>query len=212
MVGNGTGTETVNRKNAFTIKVDGKTGINTSTPASLFEVSHPDGPPTSTNRANAFSLKNLSNGQSWQMYASNGNFLYLYSNGNFRGSFNGTSGAYVTASDRRVKKDITPLESGILNKVLQLNPVSYLMLDQTDNNRNLGLISQEVQAIFPSITHYVKESDLLTLSYTELIPILIKALQEQQAIIDGQTIENIKQNNTIESLLQRMTALEATNN
>ncbi|MDP5157743.1 MAG: tail fiber domain-containing protein, partial [Flaviramulus sp.] len=160
-------------------------GIGRLNPSSLFEVYHQDGPPTSANRTNAFSIRNVL-GPSWQMYASSGNFLYLYSNGNFRGSFNGTSGAYVQTSDRRLKKDITPLESGTLNKVMQLNPVSYLMKDQTDTNRNLGLISQEVQEIFPSLTHYVEESDLLTLSYTELIPILIKALQEQQAIIETQ--------------------------
>jgi hypothetical protein len=101
---------------------------------------------------------------------------------------------------------------------MQLNPVSYLMKDQKDSKRNLGLISQEVQEIFPSITHYVKESDLITLSYTELIPILIKALQEQQTLIeaqnskiDGQALETSQQNATIQSLIQRMNALEAAN-
>ena len=93
------------------------------------------------------------------------------------------------------------------------------MKDQTDTNRNLGLISQEVQEIFPSITHYVKESDVLALSYTELIPILIKALQEQQRIIESQNSkievevsQNNQQNAAITSLLQRITALEEANN
>jgi S-adenosylmethionine:tRNA-ribosyltransferase-isomerase (queuine synthetase) len=92
------------------------------------------------------------------------------------------------------------------------------MKDQKDSRRNLGFISQEVQEIFPSITHYVKESDLLTLSYTELIPILIKALQEQQDIIEtqnskieAQITETAEQNQAIQSLIQRMERLEASN-
>ena len=60
---------------------------------------------------------------------------------------------------------------------------------------------------------------MLTLSYTELIPILIKAIQEQQAIIDSQNSkiesqasETAQQNTTIESLILRMNALEAFSN
>jgi hypothetical protein len=197
MVGNGTSTS--NRKNAFIIKEDGKIGINTSTPSSLFEVAHGSVAPTTTNWTNALSIKNIPNNNSWQFWtASTG--LALYRKGAYRGGFDGISGAYTQVSDRRVKKDITPLDNGTLHKVLQLNPVSYLMKDQTDTNRNLGLISQEVQEIFPSLTHYVKDSDLLTLSYTELIPILIKALQEQQAIIETQNSKLTTQDSKIENL------------
>ena len=188
----GNGTSTSNRNNAFIIKEDGKVGIGRNTPSSLFEVYHQNGSPTLGNRTNAFSVRNVL-GPSWQFYTqSNGN-LHLYNNGDYRGAFLAGSGAYVQTSDRKLKKDITSLESGTLNKVMQLNPVSYLMKDQTDTKRNHGLISQEAKEIFPSITHYVKESDLLTLSYTELIPILIKAIQEQQAIIKSQNTKIEKQ-------------------
>jgi len=174
------------RRTALTILEDGKVGIGRHTPTSLFEVAHQDGTPSSTNRTNAFSIRNLGTGRSWQFYTHSTGFLELYNDGAHKGSFNPTSGAYNVVSDRRVKKDITPLISGTLQKVMKLNPVSYLMIDQKNSKRNLGLISQEVKEIFPSITHYVKEQDLLTLSYTELIPVLIKALQEQQTIIAGQ--------------------------
>ncbi|SDH33533.1 tail fiber domain-containing protein [Winogradskyella thalassocola] len=187
-------------------------GIGRDTPSSLLEVAHQDGSPSSSSRTNAFSIRNLGTGRSWQFYTHSSGYLELFNDGNHKGSFNPNSGVYNTVSDRRLKKDITALENGTLNKVMQLNPVSYLMKDQTDTKRNLGLISQEVQVIFPSITNYVEESDLITLSYTELIPILIKALQEQQNIIDGQHSENIQQNHAIQSLLQRMDALESANN
>ena len=204
----GNGTSTSSRNNAFIIKEDGKVGIGRNTPSSLFEVYHQNGAPTSGNRTNAFSVRNVL-GPSWQFYTqSNGN-LHLYNNGTYRGAFLASSGAYTAVSDRKLKKDILVLENGTLNKVMQLNPVSYLMKDQTDTKRNHGLISQEVKEIFPSITHYVKESDLLTLSYTELIPILIKAMQEQQAIIEAQKEDLKASNKKYEGLLSRIEEIEA---
>jgi hypothetical protein len=214
VIGNGESTSL--KSNAVTILKNGKVGIGRDMPASLLEVAHGNTPPTFEDRTDAFSIRNKSTNQSWQFHTST--YLNLYFNGSFRGSWNSTSGAYVQASDRRVKKDITSIENGTLNKVMRLNPVSYLMKDQTDTKRNLGLISQEVQEIFPSITHYVEESDLLTLSYTELIPVLIKALQEQQNIIDTQNQKIDVQGSKIEqfeasikNLIQRMERLEPGN-
>ncbi|MFP4846550.1 tail fiber domain-containing protein [Winogradskyella sp. PE311] len=199
----GNGSSDSNRNNALTVLKNGKTGIGIATPSSVLEIAHKNGSP----EAESLSVLNTDTNNSWQFHTTN--YLNLYRNGVFKGSWNATSGAYVQASDRRVKKDIIPLNNGTLNKVMQLNPVSYLMKDQTDSKRNLGLISQEVQALFPSITHYVKESDLLALSYTELIPILIKALQEQQVIIDTQNTKNTDQDKSIEALLARLDRLES---
>lgn len=214
----GNGVDDDNRNNAVTVLKNGKVGIGRATPSSLLEVAHENSPPTSSDYTNAFSIHNISTGGSWQFSTVNTGHLSIYKNGSYRGFFNEASGTYSSISDRRVKKDIISIEDGTLDKVMQLNPVSYLMKDQKGSKRNVGLISQEVKEIFPSITHYVKESDLITLSYTELIPILIKALQEQQIIIeaqnskiDDQALETSKQNATIQLLIQRMNALEAAN-
>jgi hypothetical protein len=206
VIGNGTSVSTTGRSNALTVLQNGYISIGGYEPSSLLEIAHKNGSPLSE----SLSILNTDTNNAWQFHTTN--YLNLYQNGLFKGSWNATSGAYVQASDRRVKKDITPLENNTLHKVMQLNPVSYLMKEQTDTKRNLGLISQEVQEIFPSITHYVEESDLLALSYTELIPILIKALQEQQIIIETQNSENTQQNQAIKSLLRRMNALEVANN
>ncbi len=205
----GNGTNSFNKSNALTVLKNGKVGIGRHQPSSLLEVAHQDGPPTSANRTNAFSIRNLGSGRSWQMYTESNGYLLLFNDGNYRGSFNAATGAYAQPSDRRLKKGITAIENGTLNKVMQLNPVSYLMKDQMDTKRNLGLISQEVQELFPSITHYVKESDILTLSYTELIPILIKALQEQQGIIESQKAKDVIQDQSIEDLVARLNFLES---
>lgn len=212
----GNGTSSTNRNDAFTVLKNGKTGINTSSPQSLFEVAHQDGGLTPSNLTNAISIKNLNSDKSWQFHVNNLGALVLYRNGIYTSYFHETSGAYVTVSDRRLKKDITALENGTLKKIMQLNPVSYLMKDQKDTKRNLGLISQEVQEVFPSITHYVEAQDILSLSYIELIPILIKALQEQQGIIDTQIEKNLiqdksitAQNEIIKTLVARLDFIES---
>ena len=151
----------------------------------------------------------LNDTSSWRLETRPNGSLSMYRNGDYRGFFSESTGNYSSISDRRTKKDITALENGTLKKVMQLNPVSYLMKEQTDTKRNLGLISQEVQKIFPSITNYVEESDLLTLSYTELIPVLIKALQEQQEIINAQNAKDVIQDKSIEALVTRLNLLEA---
>ena len=205
----GNGSSNILRKNAFTVLKNGKVGIGRATPTSLLEVAHLDGAPSFSNRTNAFSIRNIGNGRSWQFYSHSTGYLELYNDGAHKGSFNPSSGVYATVSDRRLKKDITPLDNGTLQKVLQLNPVSYYMKDQTDTNINLGLISQEVQELFPSITHYSKEQDILSLSYTELIPVLIKALQEQQTIIENQNSKMSTFESSLTELSQRMKSLEA---
>ncbi|MDN3493447.1 tail fiber domain-containing protein [Winogradskyella bathintestinalis] len=158
----------------------------------------------------SLSIQNASDPTStWRLQTRPNGSLALYRNSSYRGYFHETTGVYSSISDRKTKKDITALENGTLEKVMQLNPVSYLMKDQNDTKRNLGLISQEVQDIFPSITNYVEEADLITLSYTELIPVLIKALQEQQEIIEAQSAKDIIQDKSIEALVARLNIMES---
>ncbi|WP_179019771.1 tail fiber domain-containing protein [Winogradskyella forsetii] len=209
-VGNGTGNSS--RSNALTILKNGRVGLGRSNPSSLLEVAHQSSPPTTSNYTNAFSIHNMANGRSWQLHTANSDHLNLYRNGSYRGYFHEATGVYSSISDRRTKREITPMENGTLNKVMQLNPVSYLMKDQTGTKRNLGLISQEVQEIFPIITTYVEESDLIALSYTELIPILIKALQEQQSMIDTQNSKLETFENQMATFSKRLENIEAANN
>ena len=214
----GNGSSSTNKHNALTVLKNGNIGIGRSTPSSLLEVGHQNGAPTSADRTNAFSIRNLGTGRSWQMYTEDNGYLLLFNDGNYRGSFNPSTGAYGSISDRRVKKDIMPLADQTLHKVMQLNPVSYVMKNQTDKERQLGLISQEVKEVFPEITNYIKERDLLEISYTELIPILIKAIQEQQDIIKVQNThiktlltDNSSLQKNVNNLIARVEKIEADN-
>ncbi|MEY3060350.1 MAG: hypothetical protein RL000_1702 [Bacteroidota bacterium] len=93
-------------------------------------------------------------------------------------------------SDIRLKKEIKPLEKS-LSQLLLLNPVNYLMktsLASTDYNiKENGFIAQELQKIFPDLVIEGEDKDkLLSINYIALIPVLTKAIQEQQSQIEEQ--------------------------
>lgn len=107
--------------------------------------------------------------------------LYLQHNG---GDLS-VGGSVVHSSDRRLKKDITPLSYG-LNEILQLEPKSYFWKDREQSNKSLGLIAQDVQPILKELVNQNDKDGMLSINYTELIPLLINAIKEQQTIIGNQ--------------------------
>ena len=92
----------------------------------------------------------------------------------------------IQTSDERDKEAIEDAELG-LDLILRLRPVSYRWREGEDQRRHHGLIAQEmVLALggqeFGGLRHDV-EADRYGLSYAELVPVLIKGMQEQQAQI-----------------------------
>ena len=96
------------------------------------------------------------------------------------------NGATIHASDERLKKDIEALPYG-LAEILMLEPKAYNWKDKQQQYKSFGLIAQQVQPVIKEIVHTNNDAkQTLGLSYTELIPVMINAIQEQQAIIDQQ--------------------------
>ena len=91
----------------------------------------------------------------------------------------------VYSSDEHMKTDIKGLSSS-KGKIKELRPVKYKFksgLTEHDPGEQIGLIAQEVQPVFPEIV-VTKNNGELGIRYTALIPVLIKAMQEQQDEID----------------------------
>ena len=116
-------------------------------------------------------------------------------------------GAMVHASDRRLKEDIEDLTFG-LDHILQLRPTEYFWIGKEKTDKSLGLIAQEVEGVIKNVVTYNEAEDRYGVSYTELIPILIKAIQEQQEIIKLQEKQTDNQNTQIENLEARLSKLE----
>lgn len=126
------------------------------------------------------------------------NYMYLYAKG------------YYTVSDSSLKSDITKLSYG-LKDVMKLNPVQYSLKSTVEleekkvtetASKEFGFLSQEVRRTFPAtdITRF-SEGHLL-MDYDQLIPVLVKAIQEQQAIIDklSDELESVKSNRLTNSI------------
>jgi hypothetical protein len=83
------------------------------------------------------------------------------------------------------KENVQTLNYG-LNELLQINPVSfdYINKDKWGDERNLGFIVEDMFSVIPEVTGTMNNGDMY-LDMTKLIPILTKAIQEQQAQIEA---------------------------
>ena len=124
-----------------------------------------------------------------------------------------TSGAW-SGSDIRWKKDITPLSvASSLDKIMQLNPVSFdWRTDEFPNmhfssSTQIGFIAQDVEKIIPEVVT-TDNNGYKGISYERIAPVLTAALQEQQKQIEELKAENrdIKAEN--EALKKRIESLE----
>lgn len=98
------------------------------------------------------------------------------------------SDGITETSDIRLKKDIELIDEA-LNKLLQLRGVSYnWRVDEypemkLSDKRDLGVIAQEVEKLFPEVVN-TDEEGYKSVEYSHLVPVLIEAIKEQQKIID----------------------------
>jgi hypothetical protein len=121
-------------------------------------------------------------------------------------------GTYQTSSDRRFKTNITNIENA-LDKVMVMTGKRYQTINRigevetaaSQNGYKYGFIAQELQAagLDELYKHYADEDDLTegynkaySVEYDAVVPLLVNAIKEQQALI--------------ESLTQRIAALEGT--
>jgi hypothetical protein len=89
----------------------------------------------------------------------------------------------INTSDRRLKKNIKDISYGLAD-VMKLRPVSYEWIKGSSGTK-LGLIAQELQEVIGEVVHVGDDKEKsLGVYYADLVPVLIKAIQEQQKQID----------------------------
>lgn len=181
-----TGEDGVSNAGTIALQPDGgSVGIGTTTASSRLTIKQ-----SADGGAGGITLVRQANTNNWQAVVASTNDLYLIYNGTDRGYFSNTNGAYTSISDKRLKENIFKIPYG-LNSVLALNPVQYNMIGHEANQ--LGFIAQEVQEIIPESVSEMMGGNL-GMDKSSIIPVLVKAIQEQQVII--------------ETLTARITALE----
>jgi hypothetical protein len=117
-------------------------------------------------------------------------------NGAYNLQCNGTgvwgAGAYVNGSDERIKDNITPLDSG-LDVIAKLNPVTYKYKEtwSKDQSTQTGFIAQELLTALDGknyadgVVQQGGSQGYYSVAYQNIIPILVKAIQELKAEVDS---------------------------
>ncbi len=165
----------------------GKVGINVADPVSQLTIKQ-----SSTGDSTGIRLIDDGNNESWEIRNGGSNRdLRFRAFGNDGTTVDMTveihraDGSYHIHSDKRLKRDITQL-SHILSQVVRINPAAYQWVDQPDQEHpSLGVIAQELEAIFPSIVS-TNEDGYKMVNYDALGVLAIQAIKEQQAIIESQ--------------------------
>ena len=114
----------------------------------------------------------------------------------------GYTGTWSSLSDGKFKNNIAKLEEGTVSKLMQLKPSTYTLKTEEYKFMNLpegsqfGFVAQDLEQIFPTLvqnsSHPGEEGvngksasiSYKSVNYIGLIPILTKAIQEQQTNIN----------------------------
>ena len=97
-------------------------------------------------------------------------------------TWNGTVMAYGTGSDERLKENIVDAPSA-LSYVSQIQVRSFDM-KASSNHVTYGVIAQELETVEPSaVAKGISEEEMWMVDTSVLVPAMIKAIQEQQAMI-----------------------------
>ena len=91
-----------------------------------------------------------------------------------------TCEAFVTLSDRRFKKNVTPLLDS-LDKVIRLEPVYYDWNDRQNmrpGHQEIGFIAQSVEIVMPNIVSVQGEDSRRAVAYDRITALLTGAIQE----------------------------------
>lgn len=124
--------------------------------------------------------------------------------GNTKVRFSNTDGDIWTVSDLRMKKDIQLFETA-LPRLMKLEAKSYHYKDN-ENSAPLsyGFIAQEVEKIFPEAVATMGRDGMKAVGYQKLNILAIKAIQEQQVIIEEQNKRITALETKMEQLLKGM--------
>ena len=138
---------------------------------------------TATNNSRNPRLALNGNSVTWAVGPNSSNSTFVVYNPSEAGVYlpSGNT-AWVSTSDERLK-NITGEITDAINKVSQLRAAEFTWKSDESNKPQVGLIAQDVQTVLPEA---ISENDkeFLGVSYTDVIPLLVASIKEQQTIIN----------------------------
>ncbi len=122
-------------------------------------------------------------GKYWAIGPDTANALIVYNQAGAGVYINDGATSWTASSDARLKDIIEPIENAA-EKVSSLRAVIGKYKQDAEGTRRSFLIAQDVQAVLPEAVD-VQNDEMGTLGvrYTDTIPLLVAAIQEQQQLI-----------------------------
>jgi hypothetical protein len=143
---------------------------------------------------------NSTAGRYWKTGPTNNAGYIVYNNANTGVYITYGNNSWTSGSDESLKENISDVGS-VIDKVKDYRCVNYSLKSQNaDTADRVGFIAQDWENDFPNVVDKNDEG-ILGMKYTETIPVLLKAIQEQQALIETQAT-------TITDLTTRIETLE----
>jgi hypothetical protein len=142
--------------------------------------------------------------------------MYLDASGKLTVLANVCAANIPCSSDARLKQGVSNLNYG-LDQLLRLRPVSWRWKSEPEGRLQLGLVAQEVEGVMPElVTRDEGATKPLGLNYMALLPVAVKAIQEQQAqiqeqqkLIEQQARRNEQQSRQVEQLQTQLLRQQA---
>jgi hypothetical protein len=126
---------------------------------------------------------NSTSGRYWKTGPTNNAGYIVYNNANTGVYITYGNNSWTSGSDESLKENISDVGS-VIDKVKDYRCVNYSLKSQNaDTADKIGFIAQDWENDFPNVVDKNNEG-ILGMKYTETIPVLLKAIQEQQAIIE----------------------------
>ena len=105
----------------------------------------------------------------------------------------------IHVSDERFKTNILDIENA-LSRILKVRTIKYDLSEyyftKSNNSSSLvnspsaknrfGFLAQDLLTLFPEVVAYDSATDVYGVKYTEMIPVIVAAIKEQQKIIEDQ--------------------------
>jgi hypothetical protein len=201
-----------NRRIVFGVDADekmsilhnGNVGIGTTNPGAVFHVQKESNlsqtSPHFRIRGSGYNALHWLNGTSYYIgQDSTSRSIRIFSGSSTTGvQLTSNSTSWTTFSDERLKENITNLDS-VIDKIKDIRCVSYTRSDVENSKEVIGFIAQDFIGKFDQVLDKSKISDedeeeYYSIKYTETIPVLMKAIQEQQTMIEDlkKEIEQLK--------------------
>lgn len=128
-------------------------------------------------------------------------------------AFVNASLGWASTSDRRLKSDIKDSPLG-LDFIKTIRPVSYYRKADTEQKTEFGFIAQEIETAldnsgFSNTGILIKTTnDMFAVHYNSFLPMTVKAVQEQQVLIEKLQKDNEELKAANAAILKRLEALE----